>query len=167
MSPLALPATLTLPFPPCANVITYRSPTLTLTPAYSTHPSHLHPSNSNKQLQSWSYHSVSRYPPYTLEHLTARKVHPHTPTMAYVAVVKALYDYAAQDPETELALKEDQICYIIEKEDEEWVFSCEYTSFSRYQHIPLTRLVGGRQSSRMRGGKKARSALSPRPMSKR
>ncbi|KAI9636713.1 uncharacterized protein MKK02DRAFT_26463 [Dioszegia hungarica] len=40
--------------------------------------------------------------------------------MAYVAVVKALYDYEAQDPETELALKEDQIAYVIEKEDEDW-----------------------------------------------
>lgn len=39
--------------------------------------------------------------------------------MAYVAVVKALYDYAAQDPETELGLKEDQIAYVIEKEDDE------------------------------------------------
>jgi hypothetical protein len=39
--------------------------------------------------------------------------------MAYVAVVKALYEYAAQDPETELSLKEDGLCYIIEKEDEE------------------------------------------------
>jgi hypothetical protein len=39
--------------------------------------------------------------------------------MAYVAVAKALYDYAAQDPETELSLKEDQLVYIIEKEDEE------------------------------------------------
>ena len=43
----------------------------------------------------------------------------HTCTMAYVAVVKSLYDYAAQDPETELSLKEDQVLYIIEKEDEE------------------------------------------------
>jgi hypothetical protein len=39
--------------------------------------------------------------------------------MAYVAVVKALYDYAPQDAETELALKEDDIAYIIEKEDDE------------------------------------------------
>jgi hypothetical protein len=39
--------------------------------------------------------------------------------MAYVAVVKALYDYTAQDPETELSLKEDDIAYVIEKEDEE------------------------------------------------
>ncbi|ORX39089.1 hypothetical protein BD324DRAFT_587922 [Kockovaella imperatae] len=40
--------------------------------------------------------------------------------MAYVAVVKSLYDYAAQDPDTELSLKEDQVLYIIEKEDEDW-----------------------------------------------
>ncbi|RXK37875.1 hypothetical protein M231_04874 [Tremella mesenterica] len=40
--------------------------------------------------------------------------------MAYVAVAKALYDYTAQDPETELSLKEDQIVYIIEKEDNDW-----------------------------------------------
>ena len=39
--------------------------------------------------------------------------------MAYVAVVKALYDYSAQDPETELTFKEDQIIYVIEKEDAE------------------------------------------------
>ena len=39
--------------------------------------------------------------------------------MAYVAVAKALYDYEAQDPETELSLKEDQILYVIEKEDDE------------------------------------------------
>jgi hypothetical protein len=39
--------------------------------------------------------------------------------MAYVAVVKALYDYPAQDPETELSLKEDQLVYVIEKEDDE------------------------------------------------
>lgn len=39
--------------------------------------------------------------------------------MAYVAVAKALYDYVAQDPETELSFKEDQVVYVIEKEDEE------------------------------------------------
>jgi len=39
--------------------------------------------------------------------------------MAYVAVVKALYDYEAQDPEGELSFKEDQIIYVIEKEDAE------------------------------------------------
>lgn len=41
--------------------------------------------------------------------------------MAYVAVVKALYEYLAQDAETELSLEEDQIVYVIEKEDDEWV----------------------------------------------
>ena len=46
--------------------------------------------------------------------------------MAYVAVVKALYDYAAQDPETELSLKEDDIAYVIEKEDEEYVCCVPY-----------------------------------------
>ncbi|WVN87949.1 uncharacterized protein L203_103146 [Cryptococcus depauperatus CBS 7841] len=40
--------------------------------------------------------------------------------MAYVAVAKALYDYTPQDPETELAFAEDQILYIIDKEDDEW-----------------------------------------------
>ncbi|WWD06734.1 hypothetical protein V865_004829 [Kwoniella europaea PYCC6329] len=40
--------------------------------------------------------------------------------MAYVAVAKALYEYDAQDPETELSFKEDQIFYIIEKEDDDW-----------------------------------------------
>ena len=39
--------------------------------------------------------------------------------MAYVAVVKSLYEYEAQDPETELSLKEDQVLYVIEKEDDE------------------------------------------------
>ncbi len=39
--------------------------------------------------------------------------------MAYVAVAKALYDYAAQDPETELSFSEDQIVYVIDKEDAE------------------------------------------------
>ena len=39
--------------------------------------------------------------------------------MAYVAVVKSLYDYAAQDPETELSMQEDQVLYVIEKEDDE------------------------------------------------
>lgn len=39
--------------------------------------------------------------------------------MAYVAVVKALYDYAAQDPEDEISFKEDQVLYIIEKGDDE------------------------------------------------
>lgn len=41
--------------------------------------------------------------------------------MAYVAVAKALFEYAAQDPETELSFREDQILYVIEKEDAEWV----------------------------------------------
>jgi hypothetical protein len=41
--------------------------------------------------------------------------------MAYVAVAKALYDYEAQDTETELAFKEEQLIYVIEKEDEESV----------------------------------------------
>lgn len=58
--------------------------------------------------------------------------------MAYVAVVKALYEYAAQDPETELSLKEDQICYVIEKEDDEWA------SYSIYQDALMA--AGGRQS---------------------
>ncbi|WWC91237.1 uncharacterized protein L201_006179 [Kwoniella dendrophila CBS 6074] len=40
--------------------------------------------------------------------------------MAYVAVAKALYEYDAQDPETEISFKEDQIFYIIEKEDDDW-----------------------------------------------
>ncbi|KAK4684569.1 actin cytoskeleton-regulatory complex protein SLA1, partial [Tremellales sp. Uapishka_1] len=40
--------------------------------------------------------------------------------MAYVAVVKALYDYTAQDPEGELSFKEDQIIYVVDKEDEDW-----------------------------------------------
>lgn len=35
------------------------------------------------------------------------------------AVCKALYDYTPQDPETELALKEDEIVYILDKEDEQ------------------------------------------------
>ena len=39
--------------------------------------------------------------------------------MSYVAVAKALYEYAAQDPETELSFGEDQIVYVIEKEDSE------------------------------------------------
>lgn len=39
--------------------------------------------------------------------------------MAYVGVVKALYDYEAQDPEDELSFKEDQVLYLIEKEDSE------------------------------------------------
>ncbi|CED82923.1 Src homology-3 domain [Phaffia rhodozyma] len=33
---------------------------------------------------------------------------------------KALYDYTPQDPETELALAEDQELYIIDKEDDQW-----------------------------------------------
>lgn len=39
--------------------------------------------------------------------------------MAYVAVAKALFDYTAQDPEDELSFSEDQILYIVEKEDDE------------------------------------------------
>jgi hypothetical protein len=39
--------------------------------------------------------------------------------MAYVAVAKALYDYEAQDPQDELSFKEDQVLYIVEKEDEQ------------------------------------------------
>jgi hypothetical protein len=39
--------------------------------------------------------------------------------MAYVAVAKALYDYEAQDAQDELTFKEDQILYILEKEDEQ------------------------------------------------
>ncbi|WVQ93256.1 hypothetical protein IAU59_000322 [Kwoniella sp. CBS 9459] len=40
--------------------------------------------------------------------------------MAYVAVAKALYEYTAQDPETELTFGEDQLFYVIEKEDDDW-----------------------------------------------
>lgn len=39
--------------------------------------------------------------------------------MAYVAVVKAQFDYTAQDAETELSFSEDQILYVVEKEDDE------------------------------------------------
>lgn len=45
--------------------------------------------------------------------------HRTPPTMAYVAVAKALYDYQPQDPDTELAFNEDHILYIIDKEDDE------------------------------------------------
>src|SRR5687768_17248984 len=41
--------------------------------------------------------------------------------MSYDAVAKALYDYDAQDPDGELSFKEDQILYIIDKEDDECV----------------------------------------------
>ncbi len=40
-------------------------------------------------------------------------------TMSYVAVAKALFEYEAQDPETELSFSEDQVLYVIEKEDGE------------------------------------------------
>jgi hypothetical protein len=60
--------------------------------------------------------------------------------MAYVAVVKALYDYTAQDPETELSLTEDQICYVFEKEDDEWV------SQRPQQELEVDVPAGGRQS---------------------
>lgn len=39
--------------------------------------------------------------------------------MSYVAIVKALYDYEAQDPEEELSFKEDQVLYVIDKEDDQ------------------------------------------------
>lgn len=39
--------------------------------------------------------------------------------MSYVAVCKALYDYDAQDPETELSFKEEQVIYIVDKEDDD------------------------------------------------
>ena len=39
--------------------------------------------------------------------------------MSFVSVAKALYAYDAQDPETELSFDEDQILYVIEKEDAE------------------------------------------------
>jgi len=39
--------------------------------------------------------------------------------MAYVGVVKALYDYDAQNPEDEISFKEDQVLYIVEKGDDE------------------------------------------------
>jgi actin cytoskeleton-regulatory complex protein SLA1 len=39
--------------------------------------------------------------------------------MSYDAIAKALYDYSAQDPEGELSFKEDQVLYIIDKEDDQ------------------------------------------------
>ena len=62
--------------------------------------------------------SIARLVPYSIP---SGLDYTHHRIMAYVAVVKALYEYAAQDPETELSLKEDQVCYVIEKEDDEWV----------------------------------------------
>lgn len=38
-----------------------------------------------------------------------------------LGLYKALYDYAPQDPETELPLTEDQAIYILDKEDPEYV----------------------------------------------
>jgi hypothetical protein len=38
-----------------------------------------------------------------------------------LGLYKALYDYEPQDPETELALTEDQAIYILDKEDPECV----------------------------------------------
>lgn len=45
----------------------------------------------------------------------------HKSVMSYVAIVKALYDYEAQDPAEELSFKEDQIVYVIDKEDDQYV----------------------------------------------
>jgi hypothetical protein len=39
--------------------------------------------------------------------------------MRYVAVTKSLYDYEART-EDELSVKEDDILYVIDKEDEDW-----------------------------------------------
>jgi len=44
---------------------------------------------------------------------------PSPPSLAMFGVYKALYDYTPQDPETELALVEGQVLYILVKEDEE------------------------------------------------
>lgn len=38
-----------------------------------------------------------------------------------LGLYKALYDYAPQDPETELALEEGQVVYVLDKEDAEYV----------------------------------------------
>lgn len=38
-----------------------------------------------------------------------------------LGLYKALYDYVPQDPETELPLSEDQVIYILDKEDPECV----------------------------------------------
>jgi hypothetical protein len=41
--------------------------------------------------------------------------------MSFVAIAKALYDYDAQDPAEELSFKEDQIFYVVDKEDDQCV----------------------------------------------
>ena len=39
----------------------------------------------------------------------------------YLAVLKALYDYEQPQSDDEIAIKEDQLLFLIEKTDEEWV----------------------------------------------
>lgn len=40
-----------------------------------------------------------------------------------LGLYKSLYDYTPQDPETELALTEDAILYVLDKEDEQYVLA--------------------------------------------
>ena len=49
-------------------------------------------------------------------------------TAHYLGVLKALYDYNA-DSEDEISVKEDQILFLIERTDDEYVISANYSSF--------------------------------------
>ena len=49
-------------------------------------------------------------------------------SMPYLAVLKAVYDYEPTS-EDEIAIKEDQILFLIERTDDEYVISANYSSF--------------------------------------
>ena len=62
----------------------------------------------------------------------------------YLAVLKASYDYAPQS-EDEIAIKEDQLLYLVERTDEEYVGLCSWVDFT----YSFRTLVGGRSRSRV------------------
>jgi hypothetical protein len=64
----------------------------------------------------------------------------------YLAILKASYDYEPQpDAEDELAIKEDQLLFLLEKTDDEYVLFVTALAPRRLTSSPLT--AGGKSRS--------------------
>jgi hypothetical protein len=65
----------------------------------------------------------------------------------YIAVLKAAYDYEPQtDAEDEIAIKENQLLFLVERTDEEYVVSYQHPhppARPTYSHLSCGQLVEG------------------------
>ena len=71
----------------------------------------------------------------------------------YLAVLKASYDYEPQpDAQDEIAMKEDQLLFLLEKVDDEYVVcACYFPGILILTSLSLLELVEGQGEARVSG----------------